>query len=306
MYAILATINLIKYDVFDKVKEYINGLFSVAIEAAVNGAVSIWNFFMEIAFNILTTDPFTIKAGGKTVFQLISTQVGTGIVDVSIALTTLIWMIGFGREAVHSVEPMRNVESMFPVFCRLLIPTFLIAKYKDITDLILTAGRAAMETISPAAPVLKVNVNAYINPDRINATSLLLGLFIAIIFIIVVAATGIKVVLSVFGRFLKIFCVVLIAPIGLAMFSSRNTEMWGMRYLEGLAKISLECVVIALCLQIYAVFMTTVASDGTSLLIGDTGGMGINPFLYFVIQILYVSVLGALISGADQICERYL
>ena len=285
----------------DSIQEWIQEWFNPA--APVENAISIWNGFMNLIVAFARTNPYTYTVGGNSMISIVSGVVGDGIKAIATSILVLVWMIGILRSASRINSPMHDPMEIPMKLIRLIITEGIIMSYDWIISLIFDLGTAAVNAISPATSYcMELGDIDLLSTDNIGAQILMW--IIGLAFCGNVLFAGLKATLSVFGRLLKIYIVIFLAPIGLAFFASERTEQNAVKYLEGVGSLSLQAVVIVLAVTVYTLLATNLdISTITSYFdFGETA----QVLTWFIGQFFLVNLLLAILSASDQISERFL
>ena len=235
--------------------------------------------------------------------SIVSGVVGDGIKAIATSILVLVWMIGILRSASRINSPMHDPMEIPMKLIRLIITEGIIMSYDWIISLIFDLGTAAVNAISPATSYcMELGDIDLLSTDNIGAQILMW--IIGLAFCGNVLFAGLKATLSVFGRLLKIYIVIFLAPIGLAFFASERTEQNAVKYLEGVGSLSLQAVVIVLAVTVYTLLATNLdISTITSYFdFGETA----QVLTWFIGQFFLVNLLLAILSASDQISERFL
>ncbi len=285
----------------DSIQEWIQEWFNPT--APVENAISIWNGFMNLIVEFARTNPYSYTVGGNSMMSIVSGVVGDGIKAIATSILVLVWMIGFLRSASRINSPMHDPMEIPMKLIRLIITEGIIMSYDWIISLIFDLGTAAINAISPTATYnMELADIDILETGNIGAQILMWIMGLA--FCANVLFAGIKAALSVFGRLLKIYIVIFLAPIALAFYASERTEQNAMKYLEGVGSLSLQAVVIVLAVTVYTLLATNL--DLSTITIYFSFGESAQILTWFVGQFFLVNLLLAILSASDQISERFL
>lgn len=108
--------------------------------------------------------------------------------------------------------------------------------------------------------------------------------------------------LTVFGRFLKIYVYMSIAPVPLAFFAGGNvTSTYGRNYIKNVFGICMEAVTMVIAIQLFC----AIADDAVMTQVGGMLGF-LGTMAKPVMLLLYLSSLSAIIKGADNMTHKLL
>ena len=149
--------------------------------------------------------------------------------------------------------------------------------------------------------ILKIisNLMAVINPLS-QIPSLLLGL----IGFIVAVVLSVTLLLTVIGRFFKIYLFAALSPIPLATFGSESTHSIGQNFLKSFAGVSLEGLTVGLALIVFSAYCQSPVIDLSGLGIFQWIGDAAEEMAYMYSLIFNMLLLLGIIKGADQVTHR--
>ena len=149
--------------------------------------------------------------------------------------------------------------------------------------------------------ILKIisNLMAVINPLS-QVPALLLGL----IGFIVAVVLSVTLLLTVIGRFFKIYLFAALSPIPLATFGSESTHSIGQNFLKSFAGVSLEGLTIGLALIVFSAYCQSPVIDFSGLGIFSWIGDAAEEMAYMYSLIFNMLLLLGIIKGADQVTHR--
>jgi len=297
---------LLLYDplgVGDSIMEWIQNFFDP--QTPVETAINIWNGFMNLIVDIVKTNPYEFTIDGVDIISTIQGYVGDGIKAIATSILVLVWVVGILRAGTKVNSPMHDPLEVPMKILRLIIAEGLIMSYDYFVSLIFELGAAAVNAITSTGPANFSLGDTSIFEATHNGTQLLFWLM-AVGLLLNVMLAGIKVTLSVFGRLLKIYIVIFLAPIALAFYGSEKTEQNAIKYLEGVGSLSLQAVVIVLAITIYMVIATNSGPFLEMITAHFPVGEQAEAFVWFIGQFFIVNLLLALISASEQISERFL
>lgn len=299
---------LLLYDplgVGDSIMEWIQNFFDP--QTPVETAINIWNGFMNLIVDIVKTNPYEFTIDGVDIISTIQGYVGDGIKAIATSILVLVWVVGILRAGTKVNSPMHDPLEVPMKILRLIIAEGLIMSYHAFVSLIFELGAAAVNGIDDngLSTVEFVLGDTSIFEATHNGTQLLFWLM-AVGLLLNVILAGIKVTLSVFGRLLKVYIVIFLAPIALAFYGSEKTEQNAIKYLEGVGSLSLQAVVIVLAIIVYLVIATNSGPFLEMITAHFSVGEQAEAFVWFIGQFFIVNLLLAIISASEQISERYL
>ena len=106
-------------------------------------------------------------------------------------------------------------------------------------------------------------------------------------------------ILTVYGRFFKIYIYAAISPVALASFAGEGTSSFGKAFLRSYVGVCMEGVVIVLACMIYSAF----ASSGMPVVNPDASVV-MQVWIYIGEVIFNMLVLVGLVKAADRIVKE--
>lgn len=286
----------------DSIMEWIQNFFDP--QTPVEIAISLWNGFMGLIVSVVSTNPYDYSIDGVDIISTISGYVGDGIKTIATSILVLVWVVGILRSGARINSPMHDPLEFPMKLLRLIITEGLIMSYDYFISLIFDLGSAAVGAIASTGSANFAISDTSIFEATHNGTQLLFWLM-AVGLLGNVILAGIKVTLAVFGRLLKIYIVIFLAPIALSFYGSEKTEQNAIKYLEGVGSLSLQAVVIVLAITVYMI----IATHSGAFLDQFNEHFSIDgagaAFVWFIGQFFIVNLLLAIVSASDQISERY-
>ena len=149
--------------------------------------------------------------------------------------------------------PMWVVGGTVAPFC-LALPQLMLAFLEIIQGVISTIMNAAgfggaAETVLPAEIVTAIEDCGFFESIPLWAVTLIGGLFIWVLSFVMI--------LSVYGRFFKLYMYTAISPIPLSTFAGEPTQNVGKSFLKSYAGVCLEGAIIVLACIIFSVFASS-------------------------------------------------
>jgi hypothetical protein len=250
---------------------------------------------------LLTTSPTTFKGGG--IWDAITTIHGA-LQAIGLALLVLFFVVGVVKTCGSFAE-VKKPEMAVKLFIRFALAkaaiTYglkLMLAFLDIVQGIISTILSAVgftgtgATVLPAEMVTAIESVDFLNSIPLWAVTLLGGLFITILSFIMI--------LSVYGRFFKIFLYSAIAPIPLASFAGEPSQSIGKSFIKSYAAVCLEGAIIVLACVIFSFFASTPpAVDATAPVVTQVWG-------YVGELIFNMLVLVGTVKMADRVIREMM
>lgn len=218
-------------------------------------ALNTWNGKLTEIWQLLTQSPETFKGGG--IWDVIVSVNGT-LQAIGYALLVLFFLVGMVKTCGSFVE-VRKPEHALKLFVRFAIAKgvitygleLMMALYTIVQGVVSrimdTSGLgSAGETVLPDAIVTAVENVDFFNSIPLWAVTLIGGILITILSFIMI--------MSVYGRFFRIYLYTAIAPIPLASFAGEPSQSIGKNFLKSYAAVCLEGAIVVLACVIFTVF----------------------------------------------------
>jgi hypothetical protein len=221
-------------------------------------ALNTWNDKMAQIWQLVTQSPQDFKGGG--IWDVV-VDIHGALQAVGYALLVLFFVIGVVKTCGSFAE-VKKPEHALKLFIRFVLAKAVItyglelmmALFKivqGITSTIMnTAGFGnAQQTTLPSTIVTAINNCSFFESIPLWAVTLIGGLFITILSFVMI--------MSVYGRFFKLFLYTAIAPIPLSTFAGEPSQSVGKSFLKSYAAVCLEGAVIVLACVIFSAFASS-------------------------------------------------
>lgn len=220
-----------------------------------NNALQTWNNKLVEIWQIVTQSPTEFKGGG--IWRVI-TDINGALQAIGLALLVLFFVIGVIKTCGSFTE-IKRPEHAFKLFIRFALAKgvitygleLMMALFNIVQGIVSTIMNSAgfgttTETVLPDTIVQAIKDCSFWESIPLWAVTLIGGLFITVLSFIMI--------LSVYGRFFKLYLYTAIAPVPLASFAGEPTQSIGKSFLKGYAAVCLEGAIIVLACIIFSVF----------------------------------------------------
>ena len=221
-------------------------------------SLGVWNEKLAEIWTIITQSPQTFKDGA--IWSVI-TDIHGALQAIGYALLVLFFVIGV-MKTCGSIAEVKKPEHAIKLFIRFalakgvvtygmeLMLAFLSIIQGVISTIMTSAGfGSSATTVLPTEIVTAVEECTFFESIPLWAVTLIGGLFIWVLSFIMI--------LSVYGRFFKLYMYTAIAPIPLSTFAGEPTQSVGKSFLKSYAGVCLEGAIIVLACIIFSVFAST-------------------------------------------------
>ena len=221
-------------------------------------ALDTWNSKLAEIWQILTQSPETFKGGG--IWQVI-VQIHGALQAIGYALLVLFFVVGVVKTCGSFTE-VKRPEHALKIFIRFAIAkgvvTYglelmmaLVNIIQGVTSTIMqTAGFGSTEdTVLPDEIIEAVEDCGFFESIPLWAVTLIGGLFITVLSFIMI--------MSVYGRFFRLYLYTAIAPIPLSSFAGEPSQNIGRSFLKSYAAVCLEGAIVVLACIIFSLFASS-------------------------------------------------
>ena len=221
-------------------------------------ALNVWNEKLSEIWTLITQSPQTFKGGA--IWNVV-TSIHGALQAIGYALLVLFFVIGMVKTCGSFAE-VKKPEHAVKLFVRFAIAKGVITYGMELMMALLDIIQGVISTIMGSAgfgaPQETVLPNTIINAIEdcgffesipLWAVTLIGGLFIWVLSFIMI--------LSVYGRFFKMYMYTAIAPIPLSSFAGEPSQNIGKSFLKSYAAVLLEGAIIVLACIIFSVFASS-------------------------------------------------
>lgn len=221
-------------------------------------ALDTWNSKLAEIWQILTQSPETFKGGG--IWQVI-VQIHGALQAIGYALLVLFFVVGVVKTCGSFTE-VKRPEHALKIFIRFAIAKGVVTYglelmmalfniIQGVTSTIMqTAGFGSTEdTVLPDKIIEAVEDCGFFESIPLWAVTLIGGLFITVLSFIMI--------MSVYGRFFRLYLYTAIAPIPLSSFAGEPSQNIGRSFLKSYAAVCLEGAIVVLACIIFSLFASS-------------------------------------------------
>ena len=221
-------------------------------------ALAVWNGKLTEIWQILTQSPEQFKGG--QIWSIV-VNIHGALQPIGYALLVVFFVVGVIKTCGSFTE-VKRPEHVFKMFIRFALAkgaiTYGMELMLAILDIIQgiisvvmnTAGFGTTEqTVLPDEIVTAVEECGFLESIPLWAITLIGGLLIWVLSFVMI--------LSVYGRFFKLFMYTAIAPIPLSAFAGEPSQNIGKSFIKSYAAVCMEGVVIVLACIIFSVFASS-------------------------------------------------
>ena len=214
-----------------------------------------WNDKLAEVWKLLTISPASFKGGG--IWKVILTVNGA-MQAIGLALVVLFFLVGMMKTS-SSRDEVKRPEHALKLFLRFAISKGVVTYglelmmaifqiIQGVTSKIMTSSGITKtgKTTLPKEMIKAIEDCGFFESIPLWAITLIGSLFITVLSFIII--------LTVYGRFFKIYMYTAIAPIPLSTFAGQPTQSVGISFLKSYAAVCLEGAIIVLACVIFSLF----------------------------------------------------
>lgn len=221
-------------------------------------ALATWNDKLSEIWTLITQSPETFKGGA---IWSVVVNIHGGLQAIGYALLVLFFVIGMVKTC-GSFADVKKPEHAVKLFVRFALAKGVISYGMELMMALLSIVQGVIssimnaagfgspqETVLPAEIITAVEDCGFFESIPLWAVTLIGGLFIWVLSFVMI--------LSVYGRFFKMYMYTAIAPIPLSSFAGEPSQSVGISFLKSYAAVCLEGAIIVLACIIFSVFAST-------------------------------------------------
>ncbi len=221
-------------------------------------ALNSWNEKMSEIWQLVTQSPEDFKGG--TIWSVI-VNIHGAVKAIGLALLVLFFVVGV-MKTCGSFAELKKPEHAVKLFVRFAIAKgvvtygleLMMALFKIVQGLISTIMNAsglgaADQTVLPAEMVTAIEDCGFFESVPLWAVTLIGSLVITVLSFIMI--------MSVYGRFFKLYLYTALAPVPLSTFAGEPTQNVGKSFIKSYAAVCLEGAVIILACVIFSLFASS-------------------------------------------------
>lgn len=214
-----------------------------------------WNEKLAEVWALLTTSPENFKGGG--IWRVIL-GINGSLQAVGLALIVLFFLAGMVKTSANLGE-VKRPEHALKLFLRFAIAKgvvtygleFMLAIFRivqGVVNKIMTSSgiAGAKKTTLPPEMIDAIEDCGFFESIPLWAVTLIGSLFVIVLSFIII--------MTVYGRFFKLYMYTAIAPIPLSTFAGQPTQNVGVSFIKSYAAVCLEGAIIVLACVIFSLF----------------------------------------------------
>ena len=264
-------------------------------------ALSTWNGYLSEIWSLITTTPQNFRGG--TIWTVIQ-NVNTAVQGVGLGLLVLFFVVGMVKTC-GSFADVKKPEHALKLFVRFILAKAVITQGMELMLTIFTIIQGVINTIITSSGI--TNPNNLALPDDIVSAIEDCGFFesiplwaVTLIGGLVVTVISLILILTVYGRFFKLYMYTAIAPIPLSTFAGEPSQNVGKTFLKSYCAVCLEGAIIVLACIIFSLFASTPPEVDSSM-------SAVNQVWSYIGQLIFnMLVLVGTVKMSDRIVREMM
>ncbi|WP_329381804.1 hypothetical protein [Anaerofustis butyriciformans] len=221
-------------------------------------ALETWNSKLSEIWQLLTTSPQEFKGGS---IWAVMVNINGAVQAIGLALLVLFFVVGVVKTCGSFTE-VKKPEHALKLFVRFAIAKgvitygleLMLALFNIVQGTISTIMTSAgfgspNQTTLPAEMITTIESCGFFESIPLWAVTLIGGLFITVLSFIMI--------MTVYGRFFKLYMYTALAPIPLSTFAGEPSQNVGKSFIKSYCAVLLEGAVIVLACIIFSLFAST-------------------------------------------------
>lgn len=264
-------------------------------------ALETWNEKLSEIWTLITTSPQNFKGG--SIWGVI-VNINSAVQAIGLALLVLFFVIGMVRTCGSFTE-IKKPEHALKLFIRFALAKGAITYGMELMLALFNIGQGVITTIMnaagfgnpqqttlPAEMITTIEDCGFFESIPLWAVTLIGGLFVTVLSFIMI--------MTVYGRFFKLYMYTALAPIPLAAFAGEPSQNIGKSFIKSYCAVLLEGAVIVLSCIIFSVF-------ASSPPVVDTSAAAVTQVWSYVAELIFnMLVLVGAVKMSDRIIREMM
>lgn len=260
-----------------------------------------WNGKLSEIWTLITQSPETFKGG--TIWNVI-VNINGAVQAIGLALLVVFFLVGVVKTCGSFAE-VKKPEQVLKLFVRFALAKavitygleLMLAIFKIVQGVVQTIMQTAglgnaTQTTLPHEMITAIESCGFFESIPLWAVTLIGGLFITVLSFIMI--------LTVYGRFFKLYLYTAIAPIPLSTFAGEPTQQVGKSFIKGYCAVCLEGAIIILACIIFSLF----ASSPPSV---DASAQAVNQVWSYIGELVFnMLVLVGTVKMSDRVVREMM
>ena len=260
-----------------------------------------WNDKITEIWSLITQSPEEFKGG---VIWNVILNIHGALQAIGFGLLVLFFVVGVVKTCGNFNE-IKRPEQAFKLFIRFALAKMVVTYGLDlmlaifkiiqgvVSTIITSAGFGSPnQTILPTEIITAIESCGFFESIPLWAITLIGGLFITVLSFIMI--------LTVYGRFFKMYLYTAIAPIPLSTFAGETTSQVGKSFIKSFTAVCLEGAIIVLACIIFSLFASTPP-------VVDINAAAVTQVWKYIAELIFnMLVLVGTIKMADRVVREMM
>ena len=264
-------------------------------------ALNTWNSKLGEIWTLITQSPEEFKDG--TIWNVI-TDIHGALQAIGYSLLVLFFVVGVMKTCGNFAE-LKRPETAVKMFIRFILAKASISYGLELmmtlfgivqgiaAKIMATSGLASVtETVLPKSIIKAIEDSGFWESVPLWAVTLIGSLFITVLYFIMI--------MTVYGRFFKVYLYTAIAPIPLSAFAGEPSSSVGKSFIKSYAAVCLEGAIIVLGCIIFSLF-------ASSPPVVDETAAAVNQVWSYVGELIFnMIVLVGTVKMSDRVVKEMM
>lgn len=262
-------------------------------------ALNTWNTKLAEIWLLLTQSPETFKGGG--IWNVI-VNIHDAVRAIGLALLVLFFVVGV-MKTCGSFAEVKKPEHALKLFVRFALAKAVVTYGLELMVALFRIVQGLMSTIMGASGI--AGAGATVLPESIKDAINDTGFFdsiplwaVTLIGGLVITVLSFVMIMSVYGRFFKLYLYTAIAPVPLSTFAGEPSQSMGKAFIKSYCAVCLEGAIIVLACIIFSLF-------AASPPVIDASAAAVNQVWSYVGELCFnLLVLVGTVKMADRVVRE--
>mgnify|MGYP006939886159 FL=1 len=264
-------------------------------------ALDTWNSKLAEIWSLVTTTPETFKGGA--IWNIIK-KIHNSMQGIGLGLLVLFFLVGMVKTC-GSFDEVKRPEQVFKLFIRFVLAkivvtygmTLMLDVFKitqGVTAKIISTANITFSSKStlPSSIITAIESCGFFESIPLWAVTLIGGLVVTVLSFIMI--------MTVYGRFFKLYLYTALAPIPLSSFAGEPTSNVGKSFLKSYTSVCLEGAIIVLSCIIFSLF-------ASSPPVVDPNAAAVTQVWKYIGELIFnMLVLVGTIKASDRIVREMM
>lgn len=264
-------------------------------------AIDTWNDKLSEIWTLVTQSPTEFRGGA--IWNVI-VNINGAVQAIALALLVLFFVVGV-MKTCGSFAEVKKPEHALKLFIRFALAKglvtygleLLMAVFRIVQGLVTTIMNSAgfggaSQTVLPSEIISAVESCGFFESIPLWAITIIGGCFVTVLSFVMI--------LSVYGRFFKIYLYTAIAPIPLSTFAGEPSQQIGKSFIKSYSAVCLEGAIIILACVIFSLFASSPPEVDTSAAVATMVWKYIGELIFNML------VLVGTVKASDRVVREMM